>query len=407
MISIRVSVKDYQIIKQAILDFKPGLTSIIGPSNNGKSSILKAIKSAIYTEPGSTPIRNGAQSYVVGIQDNGHTVIYQKKEGSSKYLVDGQSYSKFGLSTPEEVSNALNIRELILNGNKTQLNFWNQMDKPFLLDKSAGELFKFILDSGENDQLSSVLKAMVTDRQSLNKEADNLQGQITALEDSIDKQQKESDKLEPIVEKANNLIEKKVKFDKLNSLKTLISNYFTLDKQIDEHETNLKTIENKEKIYSKLDLKLFKSKLDIIRDIEDYIQNETQILNLYTDIEDINKKLNILDKLKLSELSDLIDKVSRYKIILKDIENYSDVILKLTKFIPSKSLLDKMSLLENKDKIFSKINEFSSLCEREQEILIEVESLESSYNKIKEVEKSFKVCPLCGQTLEGGKKLCI
>ena len=407
MISIRVSVKDYQIIKQAILDFKPGLTSIIGPSNNGKSSILKAIKSAIYTEPGSTPIRNGAQSYVVGIQDNGHTVIYQKKEGSSKYLVDGQSYSKFGLSTPEEVSNALNIRELILNGNKTQLNFWNQMDKPFLLDKSAGELFKFILDSGENDQLSSVLKAMVTDRQSLNKEADNLQGQITALEDSIDKQQKESDKLETIIEKANNLIEKKVKFDKLNSLKTLISNYFTLDKQIDEHETNLKTIENKEKIYSKLDLKLFKSKLDIIRDIEDYIQNETQILNLYTDIEDINKKLNILDKLKLSELSDLIDKVSRYKIILKDIENYSDVILKLTKFIPSKSLLDKMSLLENKDKIFSKINEFSSLCEREQEILIEVESLESSYNKIKEVEKSFKVCPLCGQTLEGGKKLCI
>ena len=404
---MRISVKDYQIIKQAILDFKPGLTSIIGPSNNGKSSILKAIKSAIYTEPGSTPIRNGAQSYVVGIQDNGHTVIYQKKEGSSKYLVDGQSYSKFGLSTPEEVSNALNIRELILNGNKTQLNFWNQMDKPFLLDKSAGELFKFILDSGENDQLSSVLKAMVTDRQSLNKEADNLQGQITALEDSIDKQQKESDKLEPIVEKANNLIEKKVKFDKLNSLKTLISNYFTLDKQIDEHETNLKTIENKEKIYSKLDLKLFKSKLDIIRDIEDYIQNETQILNLYTDIEDINKKLNILDKLKLSELSDLIDKVSRYKIILKDIENYSDVILKLTKFIPSKSLLDKMSLLENKDKIFSKINEFSSLCEREQEILIEVESLESSYNKIKEVEKSFKVCPLCGQTLEGGKKLCI
>lgn len=404
---MRISIKDYQIIKQAILDFKPGLTSIIGPSNNGKSSILKAIKSAVYTEPGSTPIRNGAQSYVVGIQDNGHTVIYQKKEGSSKYLVDGQLYSKFGLSTPEEVSNALNIRELVLNGNKTQLNFWNQMDKPFLLDKSAGELFKFILDSGENDQLSSVLKAMVTDRQSLNKEADNLQGQITALEDSIDKQQKESDRLEPIVEKANNLIEKKVKFDKLNSLKTLISNYFTLNKQIDEYEINLKTIENKEKIYNKLDLKLFKSKLDITKDLEDYTQNETQILNLYTDIENIDKKLNILDKLKLSELSDLIDKVSRYKIILKDIENYSDVILKLTKSIPSKSLLDKMSLLENKDKMFNKINEFNSLCEREQELLNEVESLESSYNKIKEVEKSFKVCPLCGQTLEGGNKLCI
>ena len=406
MIRIRVSVKDYQIIKQAVLEFRPGLTSIIGPSNNGKSSILKAIKSAIYTEPGSTPIRNGAQSYIVGIQDNGHTVIYQKKDGSSKYLVDGKSYSKFGLSTPEEVSNALNIRELILNGNKTQLNFWNQMDKPFLLDKSAGELFKFILDSGENDQLSSVLKAMVTDRQSLNKEADNLQGQITALEDSIDKQQKESDKLEPIIEKANNLIDKKSKVDELNSLKNLIYNYFLIDKQINEHETNLRMIENKEKLYNKLDLKLFKKKLDINKDLEDYIQNDIQILNLYSDIENTSKKLSILDKLKLSELSDLIDKVNKYKIILNDIEKYSDVILKITKAIPNKDLINKMSLLEDKYKIFDKINRFSALCEREFEITREVESLESSYNRIKEIEKLFKVCPLCGQTLEGGN-LCI
>ena len=406
MINIRVSVKDYQIIKQAILDFKPGLTSIIGPSNNGKSSILKAIKSAVYTEPGSTPIRTGAQSYIVGIQDNGHTVVYQKKEGSSKYLVDDKSYSKFGLSTPEEVSIALNIRELILNGNKVQLNFWNQMDKPFLLDKSAGELFKFILDSGENDQLSSVLKAMVTDRQSLNKEADNLQGQITALEDSIDKQQKESDKLVPVIEKANNLIDKKSRYDELNKLKELIQNYFILDKRIEEHETSLKIIKDKEKIYNKLNLKLFKNKLDINKDIEDYNQNETQILNVYNDIVNTQNMLDILNRLKLSELSYLINKIDEYKIILNDIEKYSDVILKLTKAIPSKTLVDKIPLVENRNKIFDIIEKLYSFSEREFEILNELENLESSYNKIKEIEKLFKVCPLCGHALEGGK-LCI
>ena len=403
---MKVSVKDYQIIKQAILDFKPGLTSIIGPSNNGKSSILKAIKSAVYTEPGSTPIRTGAQSYIVGIQDNGHTVVYQKKDGSSKYLVDDKSYSKFGLSTPEEVSTALNIRELILNGNKVQLNFWNQMDKPFLLDKSAGELFKFILDSGENDQLSSVLKAMVTDRQSLNREADNLQGQITALEDSIDKQQKESDKLVPVIEKANNLIDKKSKYDELNKLKELIQNYFILDKRIEEHEANLKIIKDKEKIYSKLNLKLFKNKLDINKDIEDYNQNETQILNVYNNIVNTQSMLDILNRLKLSELSYLINKIDEYKIILNDIEKYSEVILKLTKAIPSKILIDKILLIENRNKIFDIVGKLYSFSEREFEILNELENLESSYNKIKEIEKLFKVCPLCGHALEGGN-LCI
>lgn len=54
---MKVSISNYQIIKQAVLDFKPGFNVIIGPSNNGKSSILKAIKSAVYTESGTTPIR--------------------------------------------------------------------------------------------------------------------------------------------------------------------------------------------------------------------------------------------------------------------------------------------------------------------------------------------------------------
>ena len=93
--SLKLSIKDYQIIRQAVLDFKPGLTVLVGPSNNGKSSIIKAMKAAIYTESGTTPIRNGADSYIVGIQKDNHTVIYQKKEGNTRYVVDGEKYSKF------------------------------------------------------------------------------------------------------------------------------------------------------------------------------------------------------------------------------------------------------------------------------------------------------------------------
>ena len=41
---MKVQIKNYQIIKDANLEFIPGLNVIIGPSNNGKTSILKAIK---------------------------------------------------------------------------------------------------------------------------------------------------------------------------------------------------------------------------------------------------------------------------------------------------------------------------------------------------------------------------
>lgn len=68
--NFKVSLKDFQIIKKANLEFIPGLNVIIGPSNNGKSSILKAIKSCIYTIPGSTSIRAGQNSYTVGLGYN-------------------------------------------------------------------------------------------------------------------------------------------------------------------------------------------------------------------------------------------------------------------------------------------------------------------------------------------------
>ena len=52
--NMQVQIKDYQIIKKAALEFIPGLNVIIGPSNNGKSSILKAIKAAVKSGLGYT-----------------------------------------------------------------------------------------------------------------------------------------------------------------------------------------------------------------------------------------------------------------------------------------------------------------------------------------------------------------
>ena len=38
-----VLIKDFQILNQVNLKFNPGFNVIVGPSNNGKSSILKLI----------------------------------------------------------------------------------------------------------------------------------------------------------------------------------------------------------------------------------------------------------------------------------------------------------------------------------------------------------------------------
>lgn len=112
--NLNVEVQDYQIIKKAKAEFIPGLNIIIGPSNNGKTSLIKAIKSLLYTEPGNTPVRYGQPNYKVGVEYNNHKVILQKGK-ESFYSVDGEKYSKYGTSTPKEVSDVLGIQELVLN----------------------------------------------------------------------------------------------------------------------------------------------------------------------------------------------------------------------------------------------------------------------------------------------------
>lgn len=402
---MKVSIKNYQILKQIALEFKPGFTALIGPSNNGKSSVLKAIKAAAYTEPGTTPIRHGTDSYIVGIQNNNHVVMYQKKEGNTKYVVDGEKYSKFGFNTPEEVSNALNIKELQVNGNKIQLNFWDQMEKPFLLDKTAGEMFKFIADSGDNDQLSSVLKSMVSDRQELNREADTIQGSIKSVEDTIKEQENSIEKLKLVLDKADTIIDLKEKYEDYKAIASMIENIKNNDKIVEELRPKLLYYTGKFDSYN-ICRYLISEKLNVMtkirNDVKQYnsidltLHNEQELLDLE------EKKMSIFARFNLSRIKSLVDIITRYKIINHSIENEQEEILKLQRNVPNDILKEKLSLqLEIRKNIFE-IKAKLDVEIRNQENI--VDAIERQEKDIIELKNSIKVCPLCGQKIGGNEE---
>lgn len=400
MITIRVSIKNYQIIKQAVLDFKPGFTVLVGPSNNGKSSIIKAVKSAVYTEPGTTPIRNGSDSYVVGIQKDDHTVIYQKKSGSTKYLVDGEQYSKFGVSTPEEVSRALNIKELVLNGSKYQLNFWNQMDKPFLLDKSGGDLFKFIVDSGENDQLSGVLKSMVSDRQSINKEADVIQGSIKSTEDMIKEQQSFLDKNESLLKEADNIIDMKEKYNQCESISTLTDEFIKNDTEI---SNNKKFLSKNSKMLESFDAlseieNLFNQNNKIFDLWYDYVNNRKVLSDLQEELDKYNCKIDVLNKPDINRMISVKTLCDEYINICNEYNKASEINLMLKKSIPSNEIIDNLSKFIDLQKIY---NDLIKISNSKKEVQKDIDNKKDELNKLDSVNELIKVCPYCGQKIGG------
>lgn len=75
---MRVKVENYQAIKNADLEFKVGLTVIVGVTNSGKSSLIRAIKGAINNQAGTDFINYGANETVVTIIEGDNEIVWTK-----------------------------------------------------------------------------------------------------------------------------------------------------------------------------------------------------------------------------------------------------------------------------------------------------------------------------------------
>lgn len=401
--NFKVSIKNYQIIKDASLDFIPGLNVIIGPSNNGKSSIIKAIKALIYTVPGTTPIRNGQSFYAVGINYNNHTVILQKGLKESVYIVDGEKYTKYGVNTPEIVSKSLNIKELVLSGNKEQLNFWDQMKYPFLIDRTSTELFKFIIDSSDSDQVSKSLKDMVSDRQQLSKNIDILQGSINTIDLDIDNYKSILNNSKDVLEACDNIINLQSKISKLNQLK-----------QIKEaHINNLKLLEENKNKLIKIDIVLNRD-IDIINQVTHKLNNLIKLnklfINLHTLINNQSDNyeqllnlnwINNIDKLDLSLIVNKLDKLKNIKQKLNNINqglsNKSN--LKLIELNLDNILISKFNRLKSVKQALNNI-EYKQV--ENNTSIIATDNSFLYYNKFYDY---FDVCPYCGNRIHSKKEI--
>ena len=389
-----LSVKDFQIIKGANLSFLPGLNCIIGQSNNGKSALFRAAKSCIYNIPGTSQVRLGASSYAVGIQVNGHTVILQKGTNNI-YKIDGQTINKIGRTQLEEVAKALNIKELNLNGTNEQINFLDQMEKPFLLDRSETELFRFIVDSGKDNNITSALKSITQDRQQITRDITLTEGKLQALEQDTEKKKLElansKDKLDvcerviaigPKIQRVKEITKLKETFEQDNEqlLKStkLLENTTSIINKVESPVTKINNIVKKSNLISQL-IKDYREKSNSIKVLEEKISS----LGAFKD-SNLSKSF---EKYKL--LSELILSVNEANNELKQANSVvvpefkSDIKQKLEL---SNTLRDLVLRLSTNKKARAELEE-----QIEQEE-IQIRELNESINKV-------GICPTCGRPL--------
>jgi len=148
-----VNLRNFQSHKASDLSFSKGVNAIIGKTDSGKTAIIRALYWTFMNKPGgqsfiSTFSEKKDKTSVRVAFDKSPNITRIKAKSENKYIVGETQFTSFGSSPPDEVFEASHI---------DRLNIQRQMDAPFILSMSAGEVSRYFNDIIGLDVIDSSL----------------------------------------------------------------------------------------------------------------------------------------------------------------------------------------------------------------------------------------------------------
>lgn len=146
-----LTIDNVQSHRHSHLELSDGVTAIIGPSDYGKSTVIRVIR-ALYLNKLSKAHRSkwGGDS-VISVRIDGVNITKKKTDKDNTYNIDNKVYEAFGKTTPEDISEILNINDI---------NIQRQHDAPFLLSETNGEIARAINKVAGLDKIDIAQKAV-------------------------------------------------------------------------------------------------------------------------------------------------------------------------------------------------------------------------------------------------------
>jgi len=129
----KLRLRNFQIHEDREIIFDEKVTTIIGPTDAGKSAIMRSLKWLVENKPaGDAFRRDGSKVVKVGLKFDGRMLMRTKSASVNKMTLDKEPFEAFGkCDVPDEISQALNIHPL---------SFQDQHDSPYWLSDTAGQV---------------------------------------------------------------------------------------------------------------------------------------------------------------------------------------------------------------------------------------------------------------------------
>jgi len=347
-------VSNVQSHELAELTFSPGVNSIIGSSDSGKTALLRAILWTATNRPSGNVLishwsfnEKGKQEErsQVTIQIDDKEITRTRTATKNGYSINGKDFDVVGRDVPEEIAQALNFSDV---------NLQRQMDASFLLSESDAEVARYFNQIIRLDIIDKILQKAESNRIILNRDKVQTENEIKTTKEKLDS------------------------LDWTDDAESLLIKSKNVENRITDKKIDISRIE--------ADLDHRKSAQGIVSNIESFLEESARLVNSI-------EKLRIVIELSANQ----------ERILSKSIRDHSDSCNKidtLSFFEPAYLLVEKIEKAtadsavkkNEKRKLEETLTEFNSNMKEKIKAKNEIEVLTNSLPEN---------CPLCGKPLGG------
>lgn len=349
----RVLIENFQSHENTELTFHDGLNVIIGPSDHGKSAVIRAIKWVLYNEPRGTDfIRQNTNFARVTIWINtGYTITRERTSSKNRYILadsDGNTniYEGFGNEVPHEIVSAHGILKVMLDTDiNSSLNIGGQLEGPFLISESGSVRAKAIGRLTGLHIIDKSIRDSATDLRRENQTRDRISGELNEVNEKL----KEYQYLDILEEKIGISAEyiKRIEegIDRSSTLTNIKSNLLDISLKYKESEYELSKLEKIDEcdlVLRKIEIGFLRLKaLDNLRNR--YTDNLSAALEMETILkktDQVNSGLSLIKQ--INEKTLMYEKLKKAHKIMKDIESE---LIGVTRILDSTKSLEKTDIM--------------------------------------------------------------
>ncbi|MDA2014205.1 AAA family ATPase [Bacillus cereus] len=330
-----IFVEGFQSHTNSHFNLGNGLNVITGPSDSGKTAIIRAVRWVAFNEPQGEAFVNESVGHatVVIHLDNGIIISKHRRKGKTSYRIQtdpGDAGSVFEKSeVPEEVKQLLGITKQTFGDFVTALNFAFQLEVPFLISETPSSGAKVLGKLAGTEAVDLAVKSVSKDtyaarqeRLLAEKEIERLAGNLLEYLDVDDKVQ-QLKTAESLMEHIEELHKKKEVLQQLQTQQQIAFEKFSVafveEERLSKVPVLIQTLEQTEKDQQRL-----QTLLDLQKRYESLSTAKKTLTETLKQFDGLVEVSNLLqDSTKFEEryslLSILSQNYKKYSQVLQDV----------------------------------------------------------------------------------------